>query len=235
MKPDFWMWSGVRDFSVVITFSILAPGLTLNIIKFIKNNSNKNRKRKVFRENHVHEGFVGILFFILGVLLLMIRYLLIQFDVFTKRLRIFLALDMILMYLFLFSGSFLIFRDRRDVIRLKFIEKRDKSKDIHNSSVFSPITRDSFHFFTPPKIFYYPFGILINSLSVNFLIHNTDLLGVKIFGISEETIVLIGVILSIVAGFMIGLDWYRLFARLYPDLYDEIEEILNELKVTQIS
>lgn len=235
MKPDLWMWSGVRDFAVIISLSILAPGLTLNIIKFIKNNSNKNRKRKVFRENHMHEGFVGILFFIFGVSLLMVRYLLIQYEVFTKRLRIILALDMILMYLFAFSGSFLIFRDWRDIVRLKFIEKRDRSKDIHNSSVFSPITRDSVPFFTPPRILYYPFGILINSFSVNFLIHGTDLLGVKIFGISEETIVRIGFFLCIVAGFMIGLDWYRLFAKLYPDLYDEIEEILKELKGTQVS
>ncbi|KKL67957.1 hypothetical protein LCGC14_2129780, partial [marine sediment metagenome] len=113
--------------------------------------------------------------------------------------------------------------------------KRDISKDIHNSSVFSPITRDSAHFFTPPRILYYPFGILINSISINFLIHGTDLLGVKIFGVSEETIVLVGFFLCIFAGFMIGLDWYRLFAKLYPDLYDEIEEILNELKATQMS
>ena len=234
IKPEFWIWSGVRDFAVIISLSILAPGLTLNIIKFIKNNSNKNRKRRVFRENHIHEGFVGIIFFIIGVSLLMVRYLLIQQEVFTKRLRIFLALDMILLYIFLFSGSFLIFRDRKDIARLKFIEKRDRSKDFHNSSVFSPITRDSFHFFTPPKILYYPFGILINSVSVNFLIHGTDLLSVKIFGISEEIIILIGFFLCIIAGFMIGLDWYRLFAKLYPDLYDEIEEILGELKVSQI-
>ncbi|HEC40481.1 MAG TPA: hypothetical protein ENI29_19725 [bacterium] len=138
------------------------------------------------------------------------------------------------MYLFLFSGSFLIFRDRRDIVRLKFIEKRDISKDIHNSSVFSPITRDSVHFFTPPRIIYYPFGILINSFSVNFLIHSTDLLSVKIFGLSEETIVLIGFFLGIVAGFMIGLDWYRLFAKLYPELYNEIEEILNEFEATKV-
>ena len=234
IKPDFWVWSGVRDFAALISLSILAPGLTLNIIKFIKNNSNKNRKRKVFRENHVHEGFVGILFFIFGVSLLIVRYLLMEYEVFRKRLRIFLALDMILMYLFLFSGSFLIFRDRRDIVRLKFIEKRDISKDIHNSSVFSPITRDSVHFFTPPRIIYYPFGILINSFSVNFLIHSTDLLSVKIFGLSEETIVLIGFFLGIVAGFMIGLDWYRLFAKLYPELYNEIEEILNEFEATKV-
>ncbi len=230
MKPDFWMWSGVRDFAIIISLAILAPGLTLNIIKFIKNNSNKNRKIKVFRENHIHEGFVGILFFIFGVSLLMVRYLLIQHEIFTKRLRIFLALDMILMYLFVFSGSFLIFRDWRDIVRLKFIEKRNHSEYIHNSSVFSPITRDSVKFFTPPRILYYPFGILINSFSVNFLIHGTDILGERIFGLSEDTIVLIGFFLSIVAGFMIGLDWYRLFAKLYPDLYDEIEEVLKELK-----
>ena len=165
----------------------------------------------------------------------MIRYLMIQHEVLKKQLRIFLALDMILLYLFLFSGSFLVFRDRRDVLKLKFIEKRNSLNDINNSSVFSPITLDSIHFFKSPRIPYYPIGIVINSFSVNLLIHGTDFLGPKIFSLTLEAIVLIGFILCFIAGFMIGMDWYRLFAKLYPDLYSEIEQILNGLKNTKES
>ena len=159
----------------------------------------------------------------------------IQHEVLRKQLRIFLALDMILLYLFLFSGSFLVFRDRRDVLKLKFIEKRNSFNDIDNSSVFSPITLDSIHFFKSPRIPYYPIGIVINSFSVNLLIHGTDFLGPKIFSLTLETIVLIGFILCFIAGFMIGMDWYRLFAKLYPNLYSEIEQILNGLKNTKES
>jgi len=235
IRPEAWNWTAVRDFAAIISLSILAPGFTLNIIKFIKNNSNKNKKRKVFKKYHIHEGFVGVLFLILGVLFLIIRYFLIQHEVMRKKFRIFLAVDMILLYLFVFSGSFLIFRDRRDLLRLKFIEKRDTLNTIHNSSAFSPITLDSFHFFKTPRILYYPFGIILSSLSVNLLIHGTDFLGVRIFSLSQETIVLIGFFFCLLAGLMIGIDWYRLFAKLYPNLYEEIEEIIRDLKTTQLS
>ena len=59
---DFWNLTALRNSAAILCISILSPGYTLYIIKFIKNNSNPNRKWKIIKNYHVHEGFTGILF-----------------------------------------------------------------------------------------------------------------------------------------------------------------------------
>jgi len=220
-------WSAIRNISVILCFSILGPGLSLNFIKFIKNNSNLYNKRKLFRNYHIHESFVGILFIIIAFCLWIIRSMLIQHEIMKKELRIFLALNMIPLFLFLFSGSFLIFRDRKDLLKLRFIEKKKYELKVNKSSVFNPITPDSKLFFKSPRIVLYPFGILLSSFSVNIFIHGAFFFPEEIFSLTHETIVLMGFILCFIAGGMIGIDWYRIFARLYPDLYQKTEQILR--------
>lgn len=227
---SFWNWSALRNIAAILCISILAPGLSLNFIKYIKNNSNLYEKRRVFQNYHIHEGFVGILFIIIAFCLWIIRYLMIQHEIMKKDLRIFLALIMIPLYLFLFSGSFLIFRDRKDLLRLKLIERKNYEDKINLSSVFNPITQDSIRFFKSPKIVFYPIGILISSFSVNIFIHATYFLPEEIFGLTHETIVFIGFVLCFVGGGLIGIDWYRIFAKLYPKLYIEVEQILNDFR-----
>ena len=223
--------STIRTFAAIIGICIISPGFTLYIMKYIKNHSNQNDKGKVFSNYHIHEGFVGIIFVIIAFLLLMIRYLLIQYEVMREELRIFLAITMVLLYLFLFSGSFLIFRDRRDIIKFKFIERREIINNNETGAVFSPITVDSIHFFKSPKILIYPLGILINSFSVNMLMHGTLFLPERIFGLKHEIVVLIGFILCFISSGIIGVDWYRLFAKFYPKFYQEIEQVLNRLQI----
>ena len=223
--------STIRTFAAILGICIISPGFTLYIMKYIKNHSNQNDKGKVFRNYHIHEGFVGIIFVSIAFLLLMIRYLLIQYEVMREELRIFLAITMVLLYLFLFSGSFLIFRDRRDIIKFKFIERREILNNNEEGTVFSPITADSIQFFKSPKMLCYPLGILINSFSVNMLIHGTLFLPEKIFGLKNESVVLIGFILCIISSGIIGVDWYRLFAKIYPKFYQEIEQVLNSLRI----
>ncbi len=230
IEPGFWNWTALKDSAAILCISILSPGFSLNIIKYIKNNSNQNIKKTTLKNYHIHEGFVGVLFVCLAFILFITRYIMIQYEIMRKRLRIFLAIDMILLFLFLFSGSFLIFRDRKDIIKLKFIEKRKFQYKNSASSVFSPLTPDSITFFKSPRILYYPFGILLNSFSVNIFIHGTDFLPEGIFGLTHETIVFLGFIFCFIAGGLIGMDWYRLFAKIYPELYREIEEVLNNLK-----
>lgn len=223
--------STIRTFAAILGICIISPGFTLYIMKYIKNHSNQNDKGKVFRNYHIHEGFVGIIFVSIAFLLLMIRYLLIQYEVMREELRIFLAITMVLLYLFLFSGSFLIFRDRRDIIKFKFIERREILNNNEEGTVFSTITADSIQFFKSPKMLCYPLGILINSFSVNMLIHGTLFLPEKIFGLKNESVVLIGFILCIISSGIIGVDWYRLFAKIYPKFYQEIEQVLNSLRI----
>ncbi len=230
IELGLWNWKPIRNSAAILCISIFSPGFTLYIIKFIKNNSNPNRKWKIIRNYHVHEGFAGILFVIIAFFLWLIRFLMIQHEALKKRLRIFLAIDMMLLFLFLFSGSFLILRDRRDIVRLKFIEKRKDQSGNKISSVFNKISQDSVHFFKSPRGLYYPFGILLNCFAVNMFIHGTDFLPKEIFYLNHETIVLLGFILCFFAGGLVGFDWYRLFSKLYPELYQELELILDDLR-----
>ena len=225
-----WNWKTIRHLSAILCISILSPGLNLYIIKYIKNNSNPIRKRKIIKNYHVHEGFVGIIFIIIALILWVVRLLMIQQEVLKNRLRILLGIEMILLFLFLFSGSFLVLRDRRDIIELKFIERRQNQPVSKISPVFNEISQDSLRFFKSPRGFYYPFGILLNSFALNMFIHGNDFLPKEIFDLNNETIVLIGFILCFLAGGLIGVDWYRLFAKLYPRLYQELEIILNDLR-----
>ncbi|MFW9990385.1 MAG: hypothetical protein ACFFC3_17215, partial [Candidatus Odinarchaeota archaeon] len=182
------------------------------------------------RNYHIHEGFFGISFILIGIFFWIIRFIMIQYEILKYQLRIYLALDMILLFLFLFSGSFLMFRDWRDVFHLKFVEKRKNTESITHSSIFHPIDADSLDFFKFPKVMLYPFGILLSSYSVNLFIHGTDFLPEILFKMNHEIIVFIGIFFCLIAGMMIGIDWYRIFARLYPDIYQEFEKILKNLK-----
>jgi hypothetical protein len=219
-----------RHLSAILSFSILSPGLILIVINYIKNNSNKAKSRKIFHKYHIHEGFVGLIFILISIFLILIRCTLVQYQIFRRELRVFLAIDMVFLYLFLFFGSFLIFRDWRDLIKLKFINKREAPQTAYFTSTFYPINQDSVKFFNTPKIILYPFGILFSSIAVNIFIHGTDFLPEKIFSLNHETLVLIGIILSFFAGGIVGLDWYRLFAKLYPELYQDFEKVLSNLR-----
>ena len=223
-------WKIIRYISIILCFTVFAPGFSLNMIKFIRNNSNQDRKKRVFKNFHIHEGFVGILFVVIALLLWILRSFLIQHEIMRKKLRIFLAVDMILLFLFLFSGSFLISRDRRDLIKFKFIENRNIINHNYHTTVFSPLTSDSIKFFKSPPILLYPVGILLTSFSINMVIHGTDFLPKEIFSLTHEKVVLLGFLLCFVSGALIGLDWYRLFARFYPKLYYEVENVLENLK-----
>lgn len=230
IEPNFLDCSIIRDLIVILCISILSPGLTLNFIKFIKNNSNHSKKRRFLQKYRIHEGFVGILFVIFAFFLWVIRLLLIQHEVMKNQLRIYLAVDTILLLLFLFSGSFLVFRDLRDVLQFKFIEKREVKENSMGTTVFDQMTPDSIKFFSSPRVSIYHIGILLNSFAVSMIIHGTDFLSMVIFNLNHEEIVLIGCILCFCGGGMIGKDWYRIFAKLYPELYQEVEEMLDELR-----
>ncbi|MFW9818679.1 MAG: hypothetical protein ACFFE5_03635 [Candidatus Thorarchaeota archaeon] len=220
----------IRHLSAIISFSILSPGLTLIVIRYIKNNSNRSNSKKLFHNYHFHEGFLGIIFILISILLIIIRYLLVQYEIFRRELRVFLAIDMVLLYLFLFFGSFLIFRDWRDLLRFKIIEKREIIDQNYSSAIFYPLTPDSIKFFKSPKIIIYPIGVLLSSIAVNIFIHGNDFFPEAIFNVNHETLVLVGIILSFFAGGIVGLDWYRLFAKIYPEEYMKFEQILENLR-----
>ncbi len=231
IEMSFWNWPAVREIASIICISLLAPGLSLNFIKYIKNHSNRVERGKVDKKYHIHEGFVGILFLIFALFLWNIRYYLIQNNAMKTELRIFLALDMIPLIIFLFSGSFLVFRDRRDLLRLKFIEKNKSELENRNSLIFNPITTDSIAFFKSPRIPLYPLGILLSSFSINMFIHGNLFLSNEIISLTHETIVFLGFVLCFIAAGLIGIDWFRFFGKVYPDLYQDVVQILNDFKI----
>ncbi|MFX1572322.1 MAG: hypothetical protein ACFFB0_06200 [Promethearchaeota archaeon] len=232
IELNFWDWYTLRDSATIISISVLAPGVALNQIKYIKNHSNQNEKGKIFKNYHIHEGFVGIIFVILAIILLITFYIFIQYKIMNNELKVILAITMILLYLFLFSGSFLIFRDRRDLVNLKMIERRNSTIENNTLSIFNPITQDSIEFFKTPRFLLYPYGLLLNSLSLNMLIHGTDFLLEEIFSLKYEVIVFLGFIFCFIGGVLMGIDWYRLFGKIYPVEFKEIEKILNELRIS---
>lgn len=235
VKLTILNWRAIRDSFVILSVSILSPGFILNIFKYIKNNSDHNKKGRVFKNYHIHEGLVGVIFVVAAFILLFFFYFLYQYEEMRKELRIFLAFPMIFLILFLSSGTFLIFRDRRDLVKLKFVGKRELNKFNNNgTSVFNPITPESVGFFNSPRFSYYSFALFINSFSVNLLIHGADYLPERIFNLSRGVIVLIGFIICFITGGMIGIDWYHLFAKIYPKEYQEIEQILMKFRKNKI-
>jgi len=224
----------IENIIAILCFSILSPGLTLFIIQFIKRKTSKYEKNRILGTYHVHEGFIGILLVVSAFFLWIVRQLLIQQEIFRTTLRIFLGLNMIVLFVVLYFGSFLVFRDWRDVVRLNLFEKKVKinengepQKNVTNNTVFNQISPDSIHFFKRLKVKVYPIGILLVSFSANALIHGLDLLPIEIFNLQLETIVLIGCTCCILGAGLIGLDWYNLFARIYPDRHEEIEKIIT--------
>lgn len=224
----------IQDMIAILCFSILSPGLTLFVIQFIKRNTSKFDDNRIFGRYHVHEGFIGIVFVILAFLLWIVRMLLMQHVIFRTRLRIFLALDMIFLFVFLYFGSFLLFRDWRDVVNMNFFEEKDDSKVFNdnekNSTVFSQISSESTQFFTKLKVKIYPIGLLLASFSANALIHGLDLLPFEIFNLELEIIVIIGIVSCILGAGTIGIDWYHLFAKIYPERHEEIERLITNQK-----
>ncbi len=225
-----WNWYNIREAGTILCFSIFSPGITLNIIRYIRYRSNQDKNKKILQNYHFHEGFVGILFVLIALFLWLFRSFMIKYEVLREKLRILLAIEMILLFVFLFSGSFLIFRDWRDIIRFKFIEREAKYLTYKGSSIFKINNPESTKFFSSPRLLLYPFGILLNSVSVNLFIHGTNFISFKIFQMSHESLVFIGFILCFIAGGMLGIDWYRVFAKIYPNLYVEFEQVLKDLE-----
>ncbi|MHA1147051.1 MAG: hypothetical protein ACTSR8_02290 [Promethearchaeota archaeon] len=226
----FW---NIWDTIVVISFSIIGPGLILYILHYIKHHSAKYTEAKLFGKYHLHEGFFGLIITIFAMPIYLLRVYLMQFEIFWNQLGFILAIINIFLYLFLFIGSFLIFRDWNDVISLKLIEKKETNKFNDNSnitSVFNNLSKEDLHFFEFPSRILYPVGLYITSFSISAIVYGGGFLPTELFHLSHEAVILSGFILGFIAGALLGKDWLRLFKRFYPSLYNEINEVIKKLK-----
>ncbi len=221
------------DVIQMISYSILASGLILYTIHYIRKSSARLNDSKLFGKYHVHEGLVGILFLVVASFLIVIRSSLIPIAYVRWNLRIILAIVQGLILLFIYFGSFFFIRDWHDIVNLKFIElKSDQDESFPqccNSSVIFRMTRDDLHFFKSPKFNYYSFGIVLSNLSIIAVIYGNQVLPVSIFYLESEVVILIGFFFCFGAGGFLGRDWLRTFKRFFPELYRQIEEAINDL------
>jgi len=227
----FWsFW----EIITLISFSMIAPGLIVYIVYDIKKITAKFEAATILGKYHLHEGFVGIIFLIIGFFLLGLRSsLLFLSHSFYRRSSLILLFVQILSFIFLYLGSFFFFRDWRDIIHLKFIEIKSKSENnlqTAQTSVFNHITKEDLNFFKIPKLIIYPLGMLLAIFSVNMVIYGTDFLSYQIFNIADETVIQLGYIICVIAGGLIGIDWYRIFKIFYPEFYETIEKEITRIK-----
>lgn len=224
---DYW------EIIIIITFSMISPGIIVYIIHYIKKSTSRFEESKIFGIYHLHEGFIGIIFIILAILFLWLRSsLLFLGGPYYSRYSIILLLTQILSFLFLYLGSFFFFRDWDDIIQLHLIEKKENLEKIkkNQSTVFNHIDQADLHFFEYPRIIIYPIGIILTIFSLNTIIYGTTFLPLDKINITNELVIFFGYFVSFIAGGIIGRDWFRIFRKFYPEAYQEIENIINKVK-----
>lgn len=220
------------DFLELILFvstSIVAPGLLILITYYIKKFTSKF-EGSFIGKYHLHEGLFGIILVGISILFSAFRTYLLQFDVFSKEFKVYLAIVMILQYFLIFFGGFFIFRDFDDIIHLRLIKKIQSSqkKPIQTNSIYNSMTHENVSFFKRSKLYLFPIGLLLTGFSFSMVIYSTKFIPKDVLS-SGETINL-GYMLSFLAGALIGYDWVRVFKRFYPNQYEEIELKILELQ-----
>ena len=219
----------IQEVILFISLTIVAPGLSLFIIYYIKKITVK-LEGNFIGKYHLHEGLFGIILVGIGIIFVLVRSRMIQIAIFIMELKLFLAIVMIFLYFFLFFAGFFIFRDLHDVIRLKFVEKVEDSpiEQIQSSVIFSSLTVKDLHFYRIYKLSFFPVGILLMGFSFNMVTGGIEFLPKEY--LSNEFTVHLGYFFCFMAGGIIGIDWYRIFKRFYPTLYSEIEQRIVEIK-----
>lgn len=227
LPTSFWLF---WDVLIMITYAFLASGIVLYAIHHIRHSTEKYEDNKLFGAYHVHEGFFGVILTIGGILLWILREMLQEIEIFKKDLEIVIAFMGYVLFGFLYVGGFLIFRDWHDVMHLKFLEKKDSREKNNETSIFSRIFQEDVHFFEMPKVSIYPIGIVLTLFSISALVYRNNFLPETIFYLNGNIILIIGYILSFIAGALIGKDWLRVFRRYYLDEYQEIKARLDFLR-----
>ncbi len=221
------------ELNILLTFSILTPGLLLFIIYYIIMKTAKHNNAGI-RKYHIHEGFVGVIFTIIAIILLILRGFLVLYGRFSGYFKILLAINQIILFFFMFFGSFLIFRDWHDIVRFKFIEtKKNESNNIDQdsqTSIFNHVTHANINFFEIPKLTTYPFGMLLTILGTYIIGIASGFVFKGIFSIYNEDIIYFGYLCVFLSGGLIGRDWLRVFKKISPNHYQEIEFAVNNLK-----
>ncbi|MHA2034965.1 MAG: hypothetical protein ACW98X_00940 [Promethearchaeota archaeon] len=211
-----------------LSVSMVAPGIVLFIVHYIKKISGKFEGNFIGKY-HLHESFLGIILISLSIPFYILRFNMIQYEIFWREYKLFLAIIMIFLYSFIYFGSFFTLRDFHDLFKLKFLERVDNpiEKQVSTNSAFKSITKNDLHFFKHPKVILFPFGLLLTSISFLMIIYGNDFIPKEY--LYHEFVVNLGYLLAFFAGGLIGIDWLRIFKKFYPSHYKELEFKINEI------
>ena len=227
------LWD-IWEIMTFFSFSMIPPGLIMYIIYYIKKITTKYEVATILGKYHIHEGLVGVLFLVIGFFLLILRSsLLFLSDPLYRRLSYILISVQVLSFIFLYLGSFFFFRDRHDIIHLKFIEiktKYNKNRLNEQFPVFKNLIKEDLHFFKVPKLLIYPFGIILTIFSISLVIYGIDVIPTQIINLHKEYIIQLGYVFCFISGGMVGIDWLRLFKRFYPEVYKKLQMNIDKLK-----
>lgn len=225
---DFW------DFIVFLIYAIVPPGMILFTIYYIRKDSSKYVGKAFEGKYNIHESFLGVVLMMVAFVLMFLSFVLSQYEVFLKEFNFILEIIFLFLFYFLFFGGFLLFRDWDDLLQGKFIEKHTEKEEYssikYTSAIFNELGGEDLHFFEFPKHKMFPFAIVLTSIALSTVIYGLKLFPVEIFHLTLELLVFLGFLCGFIAGGMLGKDWFRLFKKFYPKLYQEIEDILNKLK-----
>ncbi|MFX0069961.1 MAG: hypothetical protein ACFFAO_02625 [Candidatus Hermodarchaeota archaeon] len=219
---------------MILSFSMIAPSMIMYIIFYIRKSTAKYESSTIFGKYHLHEGFIGIILIILSISLIILRLnLLFLTHPFWRRLSFIFVLVQVFSIIFIYLGSFFFFRDWHDIIRLKLIEaKPDLNSNLKTDSVpiFNQITQDDLHFFRFSRFLIYPFGVIMTIISISIIIYGIDIFPRENFDVNNESVIYLGYFLCFISGGMIGVDWLRIFKLYYPELYEEIRKVINQIE-----
>ncbi len=233
LQIDSKYFKYIWDSFLFLTYSIIGPGVIIYTIYYIEKSTEKLENSQLFGY-HIHEGFVGLILIISALILLPSHSFMVNDRIFYNELVVFLGAIQFLIYGLLFVGGFFVFRDWRDVIRFKLIEKKDPPEKIENNdnstSVFTNVTEADLPFFKLSRLNLYSLGITLSSFSISAIIWGTNFLPYVIFKVPYDTVVILGFILSFFGGSLIGVDWVRIYRRYCPKQYQELEDVINNLK-----
>ncbi len=216
-------------------YSVVSPGLILFTFFYIKKFTGRYKGANFLKKYHLHENLFGIILLAIGVMFMIIRVLLISHQIFENQLRLFLGFIVIFAFLLIYFGSFFLFRDWYDVKKLKFIEKiKSLDKNVDKSpfqpkAIFHIIKKEDLQFFKHPNHILYSFGILLTSVSLNMVAYGTLFISEQLFHLNEENIVLLGYIFVFIGSALIGIDWFRVIKRFYPNDYVDIKNQINKI------
>lgn len=229
--PIFWNLYEVVVFSV---YAIVPFGIIFYILHYIKNDSAKYGDLKFGGKYHIHESFLGVVLLICAIFISILRFILISYKIFLTKLYFVFQIVTLFLFFFYYFASFLMFRDWRDIIHFRFIEKKKKmglnNTLSYDTVVFNNLSKEDVPFFESPKLKMFPLAILLTSISLSTVIYGLMLFPSEIFYLNYEIISIIGYIFGFIAGGMLGKDWFRLLRKFYPELSYEIENVINKLK-----